>query len=55
MNRANLSGLKRSLTTSLRHCKDMYNKRPINFWYKQLRKYELAMQCLQEYEERAGK
>jgi len=55
MNRANLSGFKRSLTTSLRHCKDMYNKRPIDFWYKQLRKYELALECLQEYEERAGK
>ena len=55
MSRVDIPNFKRSLATSLRHAREMYAQRPISFWYKKLRKYELALECLQEYEERAGK
>lgn len=54
MNPPNLVSFKRHLNTKLNHRKKMYNARSTSYWHTELRKIEVALQVLCEYEEKAN-
>ena len=53
MNKATLVGQQRWIKLKLRAAQSTYNERPIKFWAQEVRKYELALEVINDYKERA--
>ena len=50
MNRASLSGLKRRAKTRLTKAQTMYQERGVKYWQQEVRKYEILLATISEYE-----
>jgi len=50
MNKATLGGLKRRAKLRLTKAQGMYRERGIKYWQQELRKYEIVLDIIKEYE-----
>ena len=50
MNKPSLSGLKRRVKTRLTKAQTMYLERGIKYWQQEVRKYEILLATISEYE-----
>jgi len=53
MNKPTLEGYQRWIKLKLRAAQSTYNERPIKFWSQEVRKYEIALEVINDYRERA--
>lgn len=50
MNKATLSGLHRRASLRKTKAANRYQDRPIKYWQQELRKYEIVLEVIKEYE-----
>jgi|SaaInlV_130m_DNA_3_1039695.scaffolds.fasta_scaffold10280_2 hypothetical protein len=53
MNKATLEGQQRWIKLKLRVAQSTYRERPIKFWQQEVRKYEIALEVINDYKERS--